>query len=53
MSATQGLKNNVFAGIHSRIRSKTEEKVRLFIGKYGYIPPYWQLITMARESLPK
>jgi hypothetical protein len=53
MNATQGLKNNAFADIHSRIRSKTEERVRLFIGKNGYFPPYWQLITMARESQPK
>jgi len=50
MSATQGLKNNAFTAIHSRIRSETEEKVRLFIDQYGYIPPYWQLIAMARES---
>ena len=50
MSATQGLKNNAFAGIHSMIRNNTEEKVRLFIARYGYIPPYWQLITMAREE---
>jgi hypothetical protein len=52
MSATQGLKNNAFEDLHSRIRSKTEEKVRLFIARYGYIPPYWQLIAMAKESWP-
>jgi hypothetical protein len=50
MSATQGLKNNAFSEIHSQIRIQTEERARLFIQKNGYIPPYWQLIRMARES---
>jgi hypothetical protein len=51
MSAIQGLKTDAFMSMHSRIRSKTDEKVMLFIENHGYIPPYWQLIAMARESL--
>jgi hypothetical protein len=50
MSATQGLKNNSFEDEHSRIRARTEEKARLFIERNGYVPPYWQLVEMARES---
>lgn len=50
MSATQGLKNNAFAEMHTRIRGRTEEKARIFISKNGYHPPYWQLVKMARES---
>ncbi len=50
MSATQGLKNNAFKSIHSMIRHKTEKKITQFIEKNGYVPPYWQLIDMAKEG---
>jgi hypothetical protein len=48
MSATQGLKNNSFEDEHSRMRARTEEKARLFTARNGYVPPYWQLVEMAK-----
>jgi len=51
MSATQGLKNNTFEKHHEQIRTLSEEKARQFLKANGYIPPYWQMITMAEESL--
>ncbi|MCX6283606.1 MAG: YiiX/YebB-like N1pC/P60 family cysteine hydrolase [Bacteroidetes bacterium] len=50
MSATQGLKNKVFENLHAQIRQKTELKIKQFIEKNGYVPPYWQILAMARES---
>ncbi len=50
MSATQGLKNKAFEDLHAQVRIKTEEKIKHFIEKNGYIPPYWQILVMARES---
>jgi len=50
MSATRALKNNSFVEMYQRVRSRTEEKVNIFIKENGYRPPYWQLVAFAEES---
>ena len=50
MSATRALRNKAFTDAHSLIRERTEEKARRFQGREGYVPPYWQLVSMARSS---
>ncbi|MCX6280331.1 MAG: YiiX/YebB-like N1pC/P60 family cysteine hydrolase [Bacteroidetes bacterium] len=50
LSATQGLKTDALNKIHLKIRNLTEGKIKHFIEKNGYIPPYWQIVTMAKEA---
>ena len=51
MSSTQALKNQYFEEMHQEIKSRTEKKIGQFIEKNGYLPPYWQLVNLARESI--
>ncbi|MCK6617805.1 MAG: hypothetical protein L6Q51_09175 [Cyclobacteriaceae bacterium] len=52
MTATQALKNNTFVELYQRTRQATQEKVYRFIAEKKYRPPYWELVTMARASVP-
>jgi len=49
MSATRALKNNTLVAAHVSIKAETENKVRSFIKREGYMPPYWKLFKMAGE----
>lgn len=51
MSATMALKNNDFVDKFQNCRHLTESKVTVFKKENGYLPPYWQLVSMAENSL--
>ena len=52
MNATQALKNNAFTGLYQKTRATAYEKANRFIAEKKYRPPYWQLVNMARTSVP-
>lgn len=51
MDATTALKNNYFVNRFQNLKSITSEKVERFKNENGYLPPYWQLVQFAEESL--
>lgn len=51
MDATTALKNNYFVNRFQNLKSITSEKVERFKNENGYLPPYWQLVSFAEESL--
>jgi len=51
MDAVTALKNNGFVNRFQDIKSRTLEKVERFITENNYLPPYWQLVKFAEESL--
>jgi len=53
MSATMALKNNDFVARFKNCKSITKSKVEAFKEENEYLPPYWQLVKMAEESLKK
>ena len=53
MDATTALKNNYFVNRFQNLKSITSEKVERFKNENGYLPPYWQLVKFAEESLIK
>ncbi|QOI95987.1 MAG: hypothetical protein HRU69_00190 [Flammeovirgaceae bacterium] len=52
MTATQALKNSTFVALYQETRQSTREKVDRFITEKKYRPPYWELVNMARKSVP-
>lgn len=52
MSASRALKNNAFVELYNRVREGTRMQVGIFIKENGYVPPYWQTLDMARQSMP-
>jgi len=51
MSATTALKNNAFVERFQACKSLSEVKVKAFIEENDYLPPYWQLVRMAENSI--
>lgn len=51
MSPITALKNNDFVERFQNCKSLTEYKIEVFKGENGYLPPYWQLVKMAEETL--
>jgi len=51
MSATMALKNNDFVDRFQNCKSLTMSKTEAFKTENGYLPPYWQMVKMAEESL--
>lgn len=51
MDATTALKNNNFVNRFQDVKSRTLEKAEQFKIELGYLPPYWQLVEFARDSL--
>ena len=51
MDATTALKNNYFVTRFQDLKSLALKKVELFQDENGYLPPYWQLVQFAEESL--
>ena len=51
MDATTALKNNDFVKRFQDLKSLALKKVELFQDENGYLPPYWQLVQFAEESL--
>lgn len=52
MSATQALKNIAFVELYRKTRASTHEKINRFIAEKTYRPPYWEMVTLARQSVP-
>lgn len=50
MSATQALKSRTFTQRHARLVLRVQQRVRDFIEEQGYVPPYWQLVQLARAA---
>lgn len=50
MSSTQALKSDAFIGRHESIKVRTDQKVKEFQQQEGYLPPYWEMVKLAREA---
>jgi len=53
MSATQALKNQTFVALYNKTRTNTTILADQFILAHHYLPPYWQLVTMAKNAAKK
>ncbi len=53
MDAEMALKNTNFVDRFNSCKDLTELKVNSFKELNGYLPPYWQMVRMAEESLTK
>ena len=51
MSAVTALKNNDFVARFQHLKSLTESKIDGFVEENKYVPPYWQLVRFAEESI--
>jgi hypothetical protein len=51
MSATRALKNNSFVTLYANTKQKTLQKIQDFKNSNGYVPPYWKIVRLARESV--
>ncbi len=51
MSAAQALRNQSFVRLYDDLRRKTAEDVDQFRLKHQYLPPYWQMIQLARTHV--
>ncbi|MBO6523001.1 MAG: hypothetical protein JJ971_04185 [Balneolaceae bacterium] len=49
MSATQALKSDAFISRHENLKRETRKSAEEFETQYGYTPPYWELVKLARE----
>lgn len=52
MTATQALKNNSFVTLYRETRQSTGKKVEQLMEEKRYRPPYWELVSIARASVP-
>jgi hypothetical protein len=50
MSATQALKSRSFVETHAALKRRTERLVDGFVATNGYVPPYWQMVKLARSA---
>lgn len=50
MSATQAIKSDAFISRHETLKKETRDKASEFERLNGYLPPYWELVKLARES---
>jgi len=50
MSAATALRVQKFKAAHAAINVRLLAKVEKFKGERGYVPPYWELIKLAREA---
>ena len=51
MDAQMALKNNDFVDRFNSCKSLTESKIKSFREENNYLPPYWQMLRMAEESV--
>ena len=49
MSASSALKSAEFSDKHAEIKERLVIKANEFKEKYGYTPPYWELVKLARK----
>jgi hypothetical protein len=50
MSAAQALKNQYFVAMYTALKTTTTQKINAFIKEKNYMPPYWQMINLARDA---
>lgn len=50
MSATAALKSREFHRRHGAIGALLQDRVREFKAGRGYVPPYWEILKLAREA---
>jgi hypothetical protein len=50
MSARSALKHDSYASRHAAIRSKMTAGVERFQKEHGFMPPYWELLRIARDA---
>jgi hypothetical protein len=50
MSATSALKHKYFSNRHTAIKARVLEMAKEFTAEKGYVPPYWELVKLAREA---
>ena len=50
MSATTALRVDFLTKTHAAIYSRVIEQAERFKTEHGYVPPYWELVRMAREA---
>lgn len=53
MSPTAALKHSQFTKRHDNLKKQLVIKANNFKNKYGYTPPYWELINLARNTKPQ
>jgi hypothetical protein len=51
MSPVTALKNNDFVERFQQVKARTDLKIAAFENEQSYVPPYWQLVRFAEESL--
>ena len=51
MTAETALKNNYFVDKFQKCKLETQSKIKSFEETHGYLPPYWQMVRIAEESL--
>jgi hypothetical protein len=51
MAAETALKNNDFVDRFQKCKLVTESNINSFKEVHGYLPPYWQMVRIAEESL--
>lgn len=51
MSPVTALKNNDFVARFQQVKARTQLKIAAFENEQSYVPPYWQLVRFAEESL--
>jgi len=50
MSSTQALKSEAFISRHEDLKLRTRIELEQFENQNGYIPPYWEMVKLAREN---
>jgi hypothetical protein len=50
LSAPAALRNRQFTRTHAAIKARTLRLAEEFARASGYVPPYWELITLARQA---
>ena len=53
MAAITALKNNDFIDKFQHCKSLTQSKIKVFKEENNYLPPYWEMVRIAEESLDK
>jgi len=51
MSATTALRVQRLKANHAAVATRLQEKGKAFKAERGYVPPYWELVRLAREAL--
>jgi len=53
MNATAALKNRNLTVRHAAITAEVLKNAEIFQNRFGYIPPYWELLKLARQAIAR